>query len=73
MDNKERKSSAAKLKAQKKYDNEHFKQYTVKFKIDEFNRLEKASTVSGLPKNTLLRKAVNTYVDNILNDKADSD
>lgn len=58
--------SKAKMAANKKHDQTHFKYQSVKLKISEYEKLKEAVEISEEPMNTFLRSAimkkVNEYI-----------
>lgn len=58
--------SKAKMAANKKHDQTHFKYQSVKLKISEYKKLKEAVEISEEPMNTFLRSAimkkVNEYI-----------
>lgn len=50
--------SKAKMAANKKHDQSHFKYQSVKLKISEYEKLKKAVEVSKEPMNAFLRSAI---------------
>lgn len=62
--------SKAQAAARDKHDAAHFKYQSVKFKIEEYERLQEAVQVSGETTNGFMRDAINNKVDRILDDTA---
>ena len=61
--------SEKKKKSNKRHDETHFKYRSVKFKIDEFERLCMAVETSGETVNGFMRSAIMEKADKVLNNK----
>ena len=53
--------------ARKRYNEKNFKYQTVVFKIEELNKINNYCKENGIPKNTLLRKAIMQYIEKSIN------
>lgn len=59
---KERNQMECNKRSRAKYDAKAYKRHNVKFKIAEFEEINKYCEENNIPKNTLMRKAIMEYI-----------